>query len=213
MTSTPASTWHRPADLWLEIIERYFAYSQIPTWRAQEFKRDGSTPSSTSKSLEGALLIRAGLFRVIEAVAAKRGVSSSECVAETSDLELLLRFHLRKRSIPRPERCSKKLLDECRRAFLFNRDGYSCQYCGRTVWGVLAEETGQEPRRALRLELDHRVSRRRTPEPDRFDPRNLVVACRSCNAIKGEMRERRFLIELRSLAGAVSQLADERSLD
>jgi hypothetical protein len=36
---------------------------------------------------------------------------------------------------------------------------------------------------------------------------NLVVACRSCNTIKGEMTEERFSAELRSLTDAVHRKA------
>ena len=43
------------------------------------------------------------------------------------------------------------------------------------------------------------VTRRRLTDPERFDPRNLVAACRSYNTIKAEMSEERFLRELGSL--------------
>lgn len=107
------------------------------------------------------------------------------------------------RHIPRDRRCSTKIGLHLLRAFLFNAAAYSCLYCGRTAWDVYSEDTGTEPRRTLRFEIDHRTTRRRLGDPDLFDPANLVVACRSCNTIKGELPEARFRRELESLASAV----------
>jgi 5-methylcytosine-specific restriction endonuclease McrA len=76
-------------------------------------------------------------------------------------------------------------------------------YCGRTAWGVYSEKAGAEPPRTLRFEIDHRTPRRKMAGVD--DSNNLVVACRSCNTIKGEMTEERFLAELRSLAAAADR--------
>ena len=38
------------------------------------------------------------------------------------------------------------------------------------------------------------------------DAKNLAIACRSCNTIKGEMTEGRFHSELTSLAAAVVRM-------
>jgi 5-methylcytosine-specific restriction endonuclease McrA len=91
------------------------------------------------------------------------------------------------------------------RAFLLNKGSYTCFYCRRTAWGVYAEESGEATRRTLRFEVDHRRTRRRLPDASRFDAENLVAACRSCNVIKGEMLEQRFLRELKSLSRAVQE--------
>jgi len=109
----------------------------------------------------------------------------------------------RGRHIPRSERCPSKLQAHFQRAFLLDATCYTCPYCRRTAWGVYAEDCGSEPRRTLRFEVDHRITRRRLKDPDQFDPKNLVAACRSCNVIKAEMPEGRFLFELASLSRAV----------
>jgi 5-methylcytosine-specific restriction endonuclease McrA len=76
------------------------------------------------------------------------------------------------------------------------------------VYGEVAEG---EPRRTLRFEVDHRTTRRRLAHPEVFDPKNLVVACRSCNTIKAELPERRFTSELESLAAAVHRATDGKT--
>jgi 5-methylcytosine-specific restriction endonuclease McrA len=126
---------------------------------------------------------------------------TKDCVAARDDLRRLLR--LQGRQIPRPERCSEELRWHLQRAFLLNESGYTCVYCGRTAWGVYAEQAEAEPPRTLRFEMDHRTPKRKMSDPDDLTSGNLVVACRSCNTIKGEMDEGRFLLELKSLAAAV----------
>jgi hypothetical protein len=91
------------------------------------------------------------------------------------------------------------------RAYLFNAAGYTCLYCRGSAWDVYAEENGTERPRTLRFEIDHRTTRRRLPDRKGFDPRNLVVACRSCSTIKAEMLKSRFMRELESLTSAVSR--------
>ena len=87
------------------------------------------------------------------------------------------------------------------RAVIFNRDGYTCRYCGRSTWEVEATQG-----RGLRFELDHSTPRARLGEDcDDFDGENIVTACRSCNVLKGQMDNTRFEVELRSLAEAVSR--------
>ena len=169
----------------------------MPSWRVNAFKLDGSLSPSDADSL------RTNMRRVVEGVATRRSVSPVTCDASMADLNELLKFH--GSGAPKAQRCSKRLHWHFQRAFLFNRAGYSCRYCRRTAWDVYDEDTGLQPRRTLRFEIDHLVPRRKTVDRSQFDPGNLVVACRSCNTIKGEMAEDRFLIELRSLGCAVYQ--------
>ena len=98
------------------------------------------------------------------------------------------------------DQCPKRLW-HLWRAVIFNRDGYTCKYCGRSTWEVEATQG-----RGLRFELDHSTARARLGEDcDDFDERNIVTACRSCNVLKGQMDNTRFEVELRSLADAVSR--------
>lgn len=56
----------------------------------------------------------------------------------------------------------------------------------------------------LRFELDHAEAKSRLGDRrDDFDMGNIVVACRSCNVMKGQMEPAAFMRELRSLAAAV----------
>lgn len=88
-------------------------------------------------------------------------------------------------------------LDHLWRAILLNRDRYSCPYCGRTAW-----DANKQLGAILRFELDHRRAKSRLKVRDDFDLRNIRIACRSCNVIKGQMGRARFLRELRSLSSA-----------
>ena len=191
----PTAHWREPLAKWVDIIERYIAFVQMPSWRVNAFKLDGSLPPSD------AALLRTNMRRVVENVASRRSVSAAQCDASMADLDDLLTFH--GAGAPKAERCSKRLHWHFQRAFLFNRAGYSCRYCRRTAWNVYDEDTDPQPRRTLRFEIDHLVPKRKTADRTQFDSGNLVVACRSCNTIKGEMAEDRFLIELRSLGCAV----------
>ncbi|MGH9896825.1 MAG: HNH endonuclease, partial [bacterium] len=135
-------------------------------------------------------------------LASKRGLAPSRCRPDRSDLDELLKYA--GRGLEREERCSARLHWHFQRALLLNEAGYTCAYCRRSAWGVLDEDTGDQPRRTLRFEVDHETTRRRLRDRNRFDAKNLVIACRSCNTVKAEMRMERFLIELKSLARAVS---------
>jgi 5-methylcytosine-specific restriction endonuclease McrA len=140
--------------------------------------------------------------KVLESICLRRGESVTDCVARRRDLTDL--WALQGRQTSRADRCPTSLQTHFQRAFLLNDQGYSCAYCGRTAWGVYAEGTNTE-RRTLRFEVDHRTARRLSPQ--KFDPDNLVAACRSCNVIKGEMPESALRDELRSLAAAVRRWA------
>ena len=197
----PDSSWDKPAATWIEVIERYVRFIQVPAWRANAFKRDGAETRPCVPADEAARL-RETMLRILDSVVARRGAPKTEYLAALSDLEDLIEF--RGRHVPRSDRCSSRLHWHFQRAFLLNASGYRCEYCGRSAREVFDEETGIEPRRTLRFEIDHRMTRRRIQNPDRFDPKNLVIACRSCNTIKAEMPEARFLQELKSLALAVA---------
>jgi 5-methylcytosine-specific restriction endonuclease McrA len=85
-----------------------------------------------------------------------------------------------------------------RRALLPNRDGYTCQYCGRNAWDALFELG-----RTLRFEVDHKIAASRLADRYAFDVANMVMACRSCKVIKSQMELQPFYSELRSLARAI----------
>jgi hypothetical protein len=195
----PRPEWDTPTVMWVDIIDRYIHFIQVPTWRASA--RHNHAEPSPCVSADASASLGGKMRRVLERMAGRRALAAIECKATAGDLEELTGFL--GRHVPRTERCPSKLHWHFQRAFLFNAAGYACTYCRRTAWSVYAEETGEEPRRTLRFEIDHRITRRRLTDPARFDLANLVVACRSCNTIKAEMTEHRFVRELESLASAV----------
>lgn len=192
----PDPAWGLPAKTWVDVIDRYVLFVQVATWRAS-VKRDGSE-RAPCLSAAAADSLRTRMRGVVERLADRRGVALKRLDAVRDDLLELSGFA--GRHIPRAERCPAKLHWHFQRAYLFNDQGYRCRYCGRSAWEVYEEGTGNEARRTLRFEIDHRITRRRLDDPHRFDPDNLVAACRSCNTIKAEMPEERFLQELASLA-------------
>jgi hypothetical protein len=185
--------------MWPEIISRYVIFVQVPTWRAS-VKHDGSE-KQTCLSAKDAEALGAEMLRTLGWLFPRRSQSAVERQANPEDLAAFL--DRQGRHIPRDQRCSKMIGTHLQRAYLFNAAAYTCLYCRRSAWGVYAEENGTERPRTLRFEIDHRTTRRRLPDPKGFDPRNLVVACRSCNTIKAEMLESRFMRELESLTSAV----------
>jgi len=196
----PSPEWRKPVATWVEVLDRYITYIQVPAWRVNAFTRDGADTRPCVPADEAALL-RTKMLRAIDVVARRLSVPTPECIATIDDLRGLGQFQ--GRHVPRPERCPKEIHWHLLRAFLLNKSGYTCKYCSRSAWGVYAEQAGTEPPRTLRFEMDHLTPRRKLTDPS--DPANLVIACRSCNTIKGEMAEGRFRLELKSLAAAVQQ--------
>jgi len=90
-------------------------------------------------------------------------------------------------------------------ALIFDRDGYTCHYCGREAFQFY-EETGQ--RRTLWLVVDHLDASRKTP--GLFEVENSDTACWTCNTIKGPLPEAAFLEELDSLVLARMKLLTRR---
>jgi hypothetical protein len=160
----PSAEWQSPAATWVEILDRYVTYIQVPAWRVNAFTRDGME-TRPSIPAEEAMALRAKMLRTIEAVAGRRSVPTNDCVAERNDLRELLR--LQGQHIPRSERCPKEVCWHLQRAFLLNESGYSCVYCGRTAWGVYADKAEGERPRTLRFEMDHRTPKRTTRSTSR----------------------------------------------
>jgi len=202
VTIGPISEWGRPARNWLNIVERYISYVQVPAWRVNAFTKKGADTRPCIPAAEAEVL-RGRMLRVVEGIARRSSTSVAECVASAEHLADLLQFQ--GRHVAKTDRCPKDVLDRLQRAFLLNASGYTCAYCGRTAWGVWGEKAGTEPPRTLRFEVDHRTPRRKMASGSHDN--NLVVACRSCNTIKGEMTEERFLAELQSLTAAVHRKA------
>jgi 5-methylcytosine-specific restriction endonuclease McrA len=195
-TVGPDPTWAVPAPSWTQALDRYTKFLQVPTWRAG-VKRGGQEKAACLSPTE-AVLLRDQMLTALGRVSSGRLL-----VAKPSSRDLKELWRRRGRNTPRSERCPSKLQVHFQRAFLLNTGGYTCAYCHRTAWGVFAEKCEAELPRTLRFEVDHHTTRGRLADPEVFDPKNLVAACRSCNVIKGEMSVQRFLAELDSLGSAL----------
>ena len=195
-TAVPDPAWGIPASNWTEILNRYTTLLQVPTWRAS-VKRGGKE-TAACLSADKAARLRNRMLTVLRRVADGKLLTAKPSSADLTEL-----WHRGGRNNPRSKRCPQDLQKHFQRAFLLNASGYKCTYCHRTAWSVFEEKCGHESPRTLRFEIDHYTTRRRLPDPDRFDPGNLVAACRSCNTIKAEMSVERFLAELASLGGSI----------
>jgi 5-methylcytosine-specific restriction endonuclease McrA len=202
--AVPSSAWKVPASSWGGAIDRYVTFLQVPTWRAS-VKRDGTDRTRCLSAEQADSLGR----KMRDTLRALRGAGAIDSAPSRRDLGHF--WENQGRQIARAKRCPSALQVHFQRALLLNAGGYTCFYCGRTAWGVYAEESGQTDPRTLRFEVDHHITRRRLSDPKQFDPENLVVACRSCNVVKAEMSEDVFRRELNSLATAVLRAAGDRT--
>ena len=200
LSALPSADWATPATKWEEIVERYVTYIQVPAWRVNAFTKRGDETRPCVPRNE-AMRLSARLMEVVDRLLVRKPGGRP---ASFADLRRLSRHC--GRDISREKRCSQEMFDRLSRAFLLNESRYTCIYCQRTAWGVYGEAYPDERPRTLRFELDHRTPRRKMAKIDEISPGDLVIACRSCNTLKGEMTEARFLSELRSLAAAVQRL-------
>jgi len=143
--------WMTPADTWVEAIERYVAFIQVPAWRARAPGTDGTEPRECLPAAEAARL-KASMRRVAKLLASRRGLRPSRCRPERSDLDELLKHC--GRGVGKEERCSlpRRLHWHFQRALLLNKAGYACRYCGRSGWPFVRE--GPSEHRSSEHRLD-----------------------------------------------------------
>ena len=90
-------------------------------------------------------------------------------------------------------------------ALIFDRDGYTCRYCGRDAFAFFKE---MDEARTLWLVVDHLDAAGKLP--DVYHMSNSVTACWTCNTIKGPLPEPVFLQELDSLIASRRQMTTAR---
>jgi 5-methylcytosine-specific restriction endonuclease McrA len=186
--------WNQSATNWPELIERYTAYLATPRWRGKVLTSAGADAQDCITSTQAARL-QASLLALVAPLIDSGVVARTVVAPEIRRIATSLNYSGR-----RFDECPKRLW-HLWRAVIFNRDGYTCRYCGRSTWEVEAAQG-----RGLRFELDHATPRARlSMDCDDFDEENIVTACRSCNVLKGQMDSSRFEVELRSLAQAVKR--------
>lgn len=184
--------WCTPTTDWDVLIDRYVSYRQVPAWRARTRRKNGDKvperlTKAEAKELRKALQRTVGILQERDAACVPHLLTPAIAKILTSLRE----------GPSWKERCRKKDVHQLWRALILNRHGYTCHHCSRTASAVFAE-TGT---RTLRFELDHRKSR--SADDHAFDIGNLVASCLSCNRVKAQLTEERFIEELRSLAEAV----------
>jgi 5-methylcytosine-specific restriction endonuclease McrA len=175
---------------WRRVVRRYATHLGQPCWRGRTVVSRGvpaaaRATDATVRRVEGAL----------EELVNK--LPGNTTPARVSAIQLVLQRagHDGRRF----DKCPKAIW-HLWRALVFDRDNYTCTYCGRHSEQLLEKEG-----RVLRLELDHVSPRAAGSQCDDFDALNIVTACRSCNVMKGQMDERLFRLELDSLARSVQR--------
>jgi 5-methylcytosine-specific restriction endonuclease McrA len=92
------------------------------------------------------------------------------------------------------------------RAIVFDRDNYTCYFCGRS--GELGVTIPKFGCLALRLQIDH-IKPRSHGGPD-YRLSNVRTTCRLCNQGRFRLSEEHFRAELLSLAKAVHSALEPR---
>jgi len=188
-----------PSATWADLARAYRHYRELPVWTGPR-----ELPNNQG-------LLSRELIRDIKARGAKaageveatvtRLVQDGALPAEPGALE---QRHVD--GLAGRRRIGRDTLAALWDAIVFDRDDYTCRYCGRTPAGVFQAE-GR--RRGLVLAVDHFSARSGVAERRRLD--NSLTACVSCRAVKADLPRDPFLDELHSLAAAVAarQARDE----
>ena len=195
MALIPNPSWRHPGTSWETVLERYLHFRRVKAWRGRTHNSEGKATRNRWTSAEVKTLRRT-LFRKVKYLVGREILPEVAYPIAQSTINALLD------DIGRGHRLFDKSptwLQHLWRALIFNRDCYTCAYCGRTAWGA-HRELGA----TLRFELDHRRAKAKLGSlRDDFDIRNIVTACRSCNVLKGQMDVSQFQKELSSLLSAV----------
>lgn len=176
---------------WGDLVGAYRRYRELPVWR-------GGKEVPTNQGLMSRELIREVKARGARA-AAEVEAALARLAAEGALPEGPRALEQRHVDALAGRRLKRETLDALWEAIVFDRDAYTCRYCGRTPTGVFQAE-GR--RRALALVVDHFSARSNVAERRRLD--NSLTACISCRAVKADLPRDPFLDELASLAAALA---------
>ncbi len=197
MALIPDPLWYYPSTSWDVVLERYLHFRRVKAWRGRTHNSEGTATRNRWTSAEVKTVRRALVLKVENLVARKLLPKTAYPIAQSTINSLLTHIGQRRRLFHK----APIWLQHLWRALIFNRDRYTCAYCGRTAWGA-HRELGA----TLRFELDHRRAKAKLgSKRDDFDIRNIVTACRSCNVLKGQMGFSQFQKEILSLLSAVAK--------
>jgi hypothetical protein len=188
-----------PSPIWPDLARAYRLYREIPVWA-------GPRLSPNNQGMLSRELIRDTKARGAKA-AGEVEAALTRFVQEGVLPESPRGLEQRHVDALATRRLGRDTIAALWDALVFDRDDYTCRYCGRTPSGVFQAE-GR--RRGLVLVVDHFSARTTVAERRRLD--NSLTACVSCRAVKADLPRDPFLDELRSLAEAVAtRLAREGS--
>jgi hypothetical protein len=186
---------------WQAFQDRYARYRSLPVWGVMNYLPDaaGQIPQHVleHKAKQGANAA-ARVRRMVRRLETKAGSawppSPRHFVTKPESLELL------RTEIQAGLTSFRNFWD----ALVFDRDGYTCRYCGRDAFAFY-EATARL--RTLWLVVDHLDSAGKSPGI--FALNNSVTACWACNTLKGPLPESAFLMELDSSVEARRALRGE----
>jgi len=189
----------RRSTTWPSLIKRYARYRRMPRWGSmlRVPRADGRMSAKHARRMvqEGNAAVtrlRLAVARFQERCGCRWPETPEPLWRRNAAIERL-------RALGRLGKTHVRSLWE---ALVFDRDGYTCQYCGRNAFDFY-RQTGRN--RTLRLVVDHRTAVGK--ERNTFSMSNSVTACWSCNTLKGALPEKAFLEELDSLmASRMKQL-------
>ena len=178
---------------WQELVARYGEYRSLPVWGTMVRVPDPTGRLRKDHIEAIALRGRRAAMRVSKALAALKLCGPAW---PTSPLELIDRQERFARLCAKA-RPNAQHLRNFWDAMIFDRDGYTCRYCGRDAFDFYRESNQS---RTLWLVVDHTDRTRKAP--GKYEFKNSVTTCWTCNTVKGPLPEGPFVKELDSLVAS-----------
>ena len=193
----------KPSANWAVLVRRYARYRRMPRWGSM-LRLPNADGRMSARHLgrmaeEGEAAVerlRLAIKQFKERCGKQWEKSPERLRRNSSALERL----------SAGARISMKNVRSLWEALVFDRDGYTCRYCGRNAFTFYAQ-TGKK--RSLRLVVDHRTAVGK--DRNTFVMDNSVTACWSCNTLKGALPEKIFLQELDTIIESRMRLKGRRA--
>ena len=181
------------SESWQELVEQYGKYRTLPVWGSM-FRVPSPSGRLRKVHLDAiALRGRRAAIRVSKALEALENRCGT--IWPTSPLKL---YHQERFArFCAKARPNAQSLRNFWDAIIFDRDGYTCRYCGRDAFDFYRES---KQSRTLWLVVDHTDPVGKAPGVYEFQ--NSVTTCWTCNTVKGAWPEGPFLKELDSLVAS-----------
>ena len=182
------------SNTWPALVKAYARYRRMPVWGTM--KRVPNRKGRLRRQDIDAITQRgkAAVARVQKAI----DKFEVRCVSDwpTTPQELIGNQALLD-SLRRHARPGGQILRNFFDALIFERDHYTCRYCGRDAFAFFEQN---ERQRTIWLVVDHQDARIKLKGVYQFN--NSITSCWSCNTLKGPLPEEAFFSELDSLVDA-----------